>query len=265
MKKNEVANTEGQTFDLALMSGDIAQAIAEELDGLGNLTLDIIKFPSGGGISFEVPGEDEDDVEAMTKLRGVILHHQPVNVYWQTKFEDKAADDGNAPDCVAYDGHTGFKNGSDQPIDCKDCPFNQFGSGDGGIGKACVNKHRIYLLLEGQAMPYLLTLPPTSLKSFRKYLTKSVVTKGKRAWEVVTEIGLKKTESTNGITYSVATFKKVGDLSPEQAEQAKGMGETFKAANDRVDITETEKAETAAASDGDFVDIPEGEAADLPF
>ena len=35
--------------------------IREELDGLGSIPFDVVKIPSGGGVAFEVPGDDPDN------------------------------------------------------------------------------------------------------------------------------------------------------------------------------------------------------------
>ena len=50
--KNELAVVDN--FDLQTISGDLAQAIAEEMDGLGALPFDRVKIPSGGGLAFEL-------------------------------------------------------------------------------------------------------------------------------------------------------------------------------------------------------------------
>ena len=57
MGKNEVATTNGN-FDLVTLEGALAEAIAEEMDGLGTVPFDRVKIPSGGGLAFEIPGED---------------------------------------------------------------------------------------------------------------------------------------------------------------------------------------------------------------
>ena len=84
MAKNEVAVT-NEKFNLVTLEGELAEAIAEEMDGLGTVPFDRVKIPSGGGLAFELPGEDEDDTESATELVGVILYHHPVNAYWKEK------------------------------------------------------------------------------------------------------------------------------------------------------------------------------------
>ena len=49
MEKNEVATTE-KNFNLVTLTGELKEAVAEEMDGLGNLPFDRAKIPSGGGL-----------------------------------------------------------------------------------------------------------------------------------------------------------------------------------------------------------------------
>ena len=38
---------------------------------------DRVKIPSGGGLAFELPGEDDENPESATEIVGVILDHHP--------------------------------------------------------------------------------------------------------------------------------------------------------------------------------------------
>jgi len=60
MAKNEVATTE-KNFNLVTLTGELKEAVAEELDGLGTIPFERAKIPSGGGLAFELPGETEDE------------------------------------------------------------------------------------------------------------------------------------------------------------------------------------------------------------
>ena len=55
MAKNEVATTD-KKFELVTLTGELAEAIAEEMDGLGSIPFERAKIPSGGGLAFELPG-----------------------------------------------------------------------------------------------------------------------------------------------------------------------------------------------------------------
>lgn len=212
-KNNALATREN--YSLATLNQEAMQAMAEELDGLGAVPFDQIKVPSGGGLAFEIPGDDPDRPETVDELVGVIAVHHPVNAYWKAAFSG-----GNEqPDCSSLDGKTGMETETGEVRKCDGCPFNVFGSAnDGTNSKACKNGHRIYLLRNGEPLPVLLSLPPTSLKAFRDYLAKRVVLKGKRCYAVITRITLSKAKSSGGITYSTCNFSKVGDLTPQEIE-----------------------------------------------
>lgn len=182
MATNELKVTDN--FDLQTISGDLAQAVSEEMDGLGTLPFDRVKIPTGGNVAFKLPGEGENP-EMVTEIVGVILDHHPINAYWGKKF----AGGNEAPDCSSYNGKEGIDRVTGVIRECASCPYNRFGSD--GNGKACKNVHRVFILREGNPVPLVLSLPPTSIKSMRDYIAKSVVLKGFRCWQVVTKIKLK--------------------------------------------------------------------------
>jgi len=199
-------------INLPALNDELGQAIEEELDGL-NIEFDRVKIPSGGGLAFEVPGDDPDTPDMVKEIIGVIVDHHPVNAFWSDKYSGQ----NNPPDCSSMDGKRGVdQDGNEKP--CNSCPYNQWGSDpDGNGGKACKNMHRVYTLREGEMFPLLLTLPPTSLKNLSNYLAKRVVGKGRRSYEVLTKVSLKKATSRGGITYSQASFALTGVLSKEEA------------------------------------------------
>lgn len=215
-----LAVLEQNKFELVPLTEDIGEIISEELDGLGTIPFDTIKIPSGGGLSFELPGETEDNPVAATEVVGIIIDHHAVNAYWESEYDGS----NNQPNCSSFDGKSGLDTDSGELRTCESCPFNQFGSDTkGGKGKACKNMHRIYILVSGQPLPMLLTLPPTSLKAWKNYLAKKVVVRGKRPWMVLTKITLKKEKNEGGIAYSQAVFTKVADLTPAECETIKPM------------------------------------------
>ena len=265
--KNELAVVDN--FDLQTISGDLAQAIAEEMDGLGALPFDRVKIPSGGGLAFELPGEDDENPESATEIVGVILDHHPVNAYWREKF----AGGNEQPDCSSYDGKQGIERETGEIKDCASCPYNQFGSDD--KGKACKNVHRVFILREGNPVPLVLSLPPTSLKYMRDYIAKRVILKGFRCWQAVTKITLKKEKNAAGIAYSRAVFTFVGKLSPEKAKEAEAMKDCVKQQYRQLDVEGADYNATAGGSqdgpaapktdEAGFMNIPDGIDEDLPF
>lgn len=252
MAKNEVAVVTAEKFDLQTLAGDIGEAIAEEMDGLGSIPYDKVKIPSGGGLVFEIPTEDEDNPDTEKEIVGVLLFHHPINGYWENKYDGQ----NNNPDCSSYDGKTGVdKDGCVH--NCSTCLHNQFGSGidekgNATGGKACKNMHRCYILREGNPVPILLTLPPTSLKGLRDYLGKQVVLKGMRSYQVITQVTLKKEVSSGNITYSRAVFKKVDVLTGEKLAAAKAYAEQIKLMNKDVEITDDDYSVPRPADDNEW-------------
>ena len=247
-KKNELVKADA--FNLMTISGDMAEAVAEEMDGLGALSFDRVKIPAGGGIAFELPGEDEDNPES-----------SPAQ-----------------PDCSSFDGKKGVFRGTGEIRDCAACPYNQFGSD--GRGKACKNVHRLYILQEGNPVPIILALPPSYLKSLRDYIGKKILLKGLRCFQVITKITLKKEVNADNITYSRAVFTFQDTLSPEQQAAIEGMRGMVKATRLQVDVGLDDYSMDKAAASGSgsaaaadapaagpdgFMNIPEGDDAELPF
>jgi len=171
-----------------------------------------VKIPAGGALAFELPNPDDpDDPIASKTIEGVIVYQHNANAYW----EDTDGS-GSPPDCSSQDGHTGYGAPGGA---CAACPYNQFGSGEGGLGKACKNMRNIYLLRDGDMLPLLISLPPTSLKAFQVYAN-NIRFAGRALSGVRTQVSLKKQEG-NGNTYSVAVFRMTGTLAPALAETGK--------------------------------------------
>lgn len=227
--------------------GSVAQVIEDNFgdEGFSPADLDRVKIPSGGGRAWDIP--DEDPVAA---IEGVIIAKQPTRSFWFKKRGEDGEDDG-PPDCYSGDGKVGigsFGAGSEaNPTGaCADCPMNVFGSSTSGSGegKACKEQMQVFLLQSDAVLPLQVSLPPTSLRPFRKYMTR-LAAKGKSYMSVVTRFGLEVTKG-GGQTYSVVAPTKVTDLSPEEAAAARSYGATIKsfleqAATDRAKATDAYK------------------------
>lgn len=219
MKEN-TALTVIEDFDFPSMSAaDAASYDADEFDDIA-LEFPRVKIPSGGATSWEIPNpEDPDDPHVAKTMEGVIVLQHTANSYWVNSDTS-----GTPPDCSSQDGVTGY--GSPGGV-CANCPLNTFGSGEGGKGKACKNMKNIYLLRNGDTMPLLISLPPTSLKAFRQYAN-NIRLVGLGMSGVRTIIGLKKEDGPSG-PYSVATFRNGGKLSPVLQEQGRAYAKSMRA------------------------------------
>jgi hypothetical protein len=208
----------------------LSQNVAEEMQGL-QFTFDRVRIPAGGGLVFELPGEDDDGPQSVKEIVGVIADHHAARSYWREAFSGQ----GRPPDCASVDGITGSaieESGLEWAgahRECATCPMNRWGSDDKGRGKACKELHRLYILQEGQAFPLLLTLPPTSLKSLSNYLGNRILAQGLRSYQVVTRIALRRAQNTNGIAYSQAVFSAVGRLGQEAAARMAAYARSLQA------------------------------------
>lgn len=231
----------------ATIGGRVAELMADELEGL-KFEFERIKIPSGGGLAFTMP--DGHDPEVMTELRGVIVDHHRANALWLDPF----AGGSQPPTCASIDGVTGngyrgeLPGGVEDAIGahaCTGCPWNEFGTavnqqGAATRGKRCKNMHRVYLLPQGKMFPWLLTLPPTSIREFQNYLTKRLIAEGLSYSQVVTSVKLKR-QAGNGVPdYSVAAFAIAGLLSEEEAARA---------ASYRADVKRVTRLKTMEAAD----------------
>lgn len=255
-KKESTALAVIENFELPVLSDDMGQALAEEMEGL-QLSFPRIKIPSGGGLAFEIPGDDPENPDAEKEIVGIIVDHHPVNAYWQNKYSGA----NNPPDCSSMDGKIGIDaDGNRKP--CNSCPMNDWGSSEDGRGKACKNMHRVYILREGEMLPLLLTLPPTSLKNISDYLGLRIVSKGLRSYGVVSKVSLKKAQNAGGINYSQAVFALAGKLSPEQTKAMAEYSQGIRSITRQLAVGAEEYVQTAGGDD----DIDYGASDDeIPF
>ena len=220
---NENALMTTETFVLPAMmnNGFSVEDLGDDFDGL-RLSFQRIKIPGGGALQFEVPGDNPEEPEYEKTITGVIIYNHAANAYWPAGDE---YDENVPPLCSSYDGKTGqgIPGGA-----CQFCEMNQYGTDQGGgKGKACKNMRTLYILRSGEAMPIQLSLPPTSLNPFSEFVNIAFATRRRPTWSAIVEIGLKRMD--NGTNkYSVATFRKVGDFTPEQIPQIKQYVDDFR-------------------------------------
>lgn len=241
VKATEIAKTSGYA---ALANMDtLNSALGEDCDGL-EFSLDKIKIPSGGGTAFEVPTDEEGETDMVKEITGVILYNHAANSYYKEKYSGGS----NPPDCGSFDGKVGVGTPGG---DCKTCPFNKFGSGD-GKSKACKNRRILYMLQENEFFPVMLSLPPGSVGSYTNYV-KRLVSKGLRPNSVVTRITLKKASSADGINFSQTVFKNDRLLTVQEKQALAPMVERMK------DMAYNLTPSALAEDDAPFVNKETGE------
>lgn len=224
---NEVAKKEESAVAEYGSAANLSEILAEELDGL-TPSFERIKIPAGGGLAYEVPGDDPDSPDSVKEFKAVILYHHPINCYYKEEYTGG----NNPPDCGSMDGKLGIDAETGECKNCAECEFNKFGSGKNGA-KACKQKRRIYLLREGEALPTILSLPTGSLGEFSKYVMR-LLSKGRKTNGVVTKFTLKKAQNSGGINYSQAVFAVDRELTSEELANIVPMSEQVKALANRV-------------------------------
>lgn len=190
----EIAVTSG--FAALSNMTNFNEALAEDLAGL-ELTFDRIKIPAGGSTAFEIPDGDEEDAQMVKDITCVILLQHPAFAYYVEKYTGGK----NPPDCGSFDGKIGNGNPGGS---CDTCRYNKYGSGE-GKGKACKNRRMLYILMEGELFPMMLSVPTGSLKAYSNYV-KHLLSKDRKPNQVVTKISLKKAANSEGIIFSQAVF-----------------------------------------------------------
>lgn len=217
--------------------------LADDMDGL-QLSFQRAKIPGGGVLQFELPGEDPENPDYVQTLEGVILFNHSANSYWPAGSE---YDDNTPPQCQSVDGKVGY---GDPGGICEACDYNKFGSDPNGGGKACKNMRVLYLLRSGEMMPIQLSLPPTSIRPYTTFVNSAFLLRGRRVCSGLVQIGLRK-GSSNGFTYSVATFKKLRDFEGEELAQVCAYADSFR---DQIKQTLSERASQNEAKAGDGVE-----------
>ena len=202
-----------ETF-LALQSNatDYLQTIKENMgnDKITERDLDRITVPLGGGLNWTVPtlaGED-----SAKEIEGIIVYQTSPRAYWTTGME---VGGNTPPDCSSRDGDIGY--GVPGGV-CDTCPLSQWGSAEGGIGKACKERRMLFILRPNALLPIVIQAPTTSLQTIRKYLWR-LTSESLPYWSVITRLSLEKAQSSTGITFSRIIAKSAGPVPEEQMEK----------------------------------------------
>jgi len=198
------------TFDASGLY-DLPELLSDSASAGGTLftLFDRITIPAGGSTSFDVPSAESTTSEK--SIQGVVMHAQRRRAFWSTN-EPR---EGNPPDCYSEDGE--FGNG-EPGGSCKTCPHNQWGSAaGGGKGKSCKETLTIYILRDGEALPVTISLPPSSLGVYQKYVAR-LARERSTIRSTVTEFGLEKVSSESGIAYSRIICKAVDSIDADNTK-----------------------------------------------
>lgn len=215
-----------------------------------------VTVPDGKSVAFTVGDE------AVKTITGIILVRQERRNYWEKSIEDSGG--GQAPDCTSRDGVTGegaYGPGSEENPSgvCLDCPMSQWHEGADGkrIPPPCKQQELLLLLVGDSALPYIVSVPRTSITPFRNYWKRNLFARlMKSPLEVVTVIGLKKVANENSVDYNELTFTMSEDITKGMTREAKvsyktgllGLAAQFREILKSVDVTQDEEERPARTS-----------------
>lgn len=223
-KSTAVATVDVTEFPVLAQSGGAREVVQSLQDlGIGRFDLSKVTVPSGGAVAFEI--EALEGVEYEKEIDVVVAFARSNQRAWYREaIEDS---DGNSPpDCSSEDGLTGHGVITEEAVDgevaerheCAECPWNQWESARSGSGKGrdCSEYMTLFAFGKNSLVPFVIQVPPTSLKAARKY-SLQLLGAGKKMGAVVTTLSLEKKE--NPTPHSVIQFTYGGEL-PEAAQKS---------------------------------------------
>lgn len=227
-----------------------------------------IKVKNGG--MFTIETDDEKKPEKATEIEGVMIFTHRSNGYWSQEY---GTEENQAPDCMSMDGKQGMVFETGEIRECEHCPYNQYETDKQGRGKACKNTRRIYLMLSGKHEPYLLSVPPTSMKDVNKQLSRIMGRTKTPYTRMVLKFSLENVKNKVGMEYSKIVVEQVGVLPEEQfkitAKLRAELKEQYKnIAMTSDDFTKVEMSQSAQPGPDGFVnvdDVAQGVEDELPF
>jgi len=228
MAKNEVAKSKESNYAvMQCTQEELSAALEGNLGGGSTVSiydLEQIKNPGKGSMQWVVPCLEGEKLEK--EIKGIIVGKRARRSYWMTSVDEGGE---GSPDCASEDGVTGRALTDDGPGgDCAECPMNEWGSDPkGGAGKACKETMDLVVVGEDDMLPVVVNLPPTSLKSFNKYMLR--LTKARKPFfGVVTAISLEPKTMRSGQKTSEAQFNVVNILDEDELERIKTYTESLK-------------------------------------
>lgn len=191
------------------------------------------------------------------ELRGVIVFKQKTRGFWKRG--------ENIPLCSSLDGITGTVTETNASKSCAACPYNEWGSGtdEAGnptAGKACKEMRRIFVAQENSELPVVLTLPPTSIKEFDKYIS-ARVSQGIPDTAAETVFRLVPMKSDANFQYAVVQPKLGKRLSPQEMLRFSKMRNTLQVAAAKMAVV----AEDYNAEEGAGGQAAAGDDTEEPF
>lgn len=202
---------------MALPKGErreILEALEEDL--MGNLANEEPEFPKIDVLHSAAMFEFPDGTKVDT-FEGTIIEILPARAWW----EKAMSKENLPPDCHSGDWLTPDSDAPNkQARTCAQCSHNVWGTGVDATGeptrgKACRMRKRVFLHLPGHEIPFLLSVPPKSLRSLRKYLVDDLSDKKIQKNRILTTFGLDP-QTEGAQKFSILTFIAGAELSLQE-------------------------------------------------
>lgn len=218
VSKYPMITTAAEQYPIIANGEEAVEIFKENLAGqaISSFDLTIVKVPSGGITSWEVP--TVNGAQSMKTIEGIVVGISRRRALWLDPNPSS-----NPPDCSSADMETGVPNAQSQTPgpggECAKCPMAQFGTAKGPDGKprkgqACRENKMLAILVPGEIMPWVIKCPPSSLKDMLQFQTRLPV----RFSGAVCRFSLAADKSDDGIKYSKIVPEFVAALPPEQAK-----------------------------------------------
>lgn len=240
MPSTDLATIETGAYpSLSYQPQELAEILRDTVgpDGLDTFDLPRVTMPPGGLTKWEVPAPGGS--ETREDLTGIIMHYKLTRAYWPDP--DTV---GQPPTCSSQDTIVGI---GEPGGECHTCPHAQFGS-DGRRGQACKTSEVWFLFVEGALLPFVLALPPSSLRAAKSYRVGELAAFGKRPSDVLTSVTLESKLTPEGQKYSVAKPHVAQVLDADLAAGVRERAEVFRPLLDRVRV-DIEPPQAATADD----------------
>jgi hypothetical protein len=202
-------------------------------------------IPTNGKTLFEV--EDLEGVHGESSLDVIILHWHPQRTLWSSTEPTS----GNRPRCSSEDGIHGYGNPGGL---CASCSMSLTRDPE-TLRIACTLRARLFYLTNTALLPTTMSLPASSVRTWRQYLTK-LGTAGVAFTDVVTSISAeKRTSPMSGNPYSVLKFSCLRKLDTNERARGRDYSDTLRLALEARQ-TQTETTVSSAPVSVDVDDIP---------
>jgi hypothetical protein len=217
--------------NFAFVDDNAMEVVRENLGGQDMSPSDFekLKFPTGGGQSWEVFGLDGEP-QSVKSIDGIVLMNKTIRVYWADEFTGE----GTPPDCQSKDLITGV--GTPGGL-CATCPYAQWESDPkGGGGQACKTVGTLFVMRPGEMLPVIVPVPVASVQPLKKFML-SLSSKNIKYSNAIISIGLEQAQNKKGIRYSKLKPKLIAVLPDEAKEQIDRYIKAFRESMNRVTVS----------------------------